>query len=171
MSSINKVAPVKNEALEELLEFHWMMNMIQTVDVGIVVFNRKFEIKVWNGFMEAHSGLLPSDVRDVCIFSLFADIQAKWLKAKTRPVFELRTRAFITWEQRPYLFKFRNYRPITSNAPYMYQNVVFSPLVSATGSVDNVCMMIYDMTDAASAKKQLLALQVSENEMRERNKG
>jgi PAS domain-containing protein len=159
----------KQEALDDLLEFHWMMNMVQTVDVGIVVFNRDFEIKVWNGFMEAHSGLLPSDVRDVNLFSLFPDIDGRWMKAKTRPVFELRTRAFITWEQRPYLFKFRNYRPITSNAPYMYQNVVFSPLVSATGQVDNLCMMIYDMTDAASAKKQLLALQVSQNEMNERN--
>jgi PAS domain-containing protein len=158
-----------NDALAELLELHWMMNMIQTVDVGIVVFNRQFEIKVWNGFMEAHSGLLPSDVRDVNLFSLFSDISSEWLKTKTRPVFELRTRAFITWEQRPYLFKFRNYRPITSNAPYMYQNAVFSPLVSATGQVDNVCMMIYDMTDAASAKKQLLALQVTQNEMNERS--
>lgn len=158
------------DALDELLEFHWMMDMIQTVDVGIVVFNRQFEIKVWNGFMEAHSGLLPSDVRDKSVFSLFPDIQAKWLKAKTRPVFDLRTRAFITWEQRPYLFKFRNYRPITSNAPYMYQNIVFSPLVSATGTVDNLCMMIYDMTDAASAKKQLLSLQVTQNEMHEQEK-
>lgn len=161
---------VKNEALDELLEFHWMMNMIQSVDVGIVVFNRKFELKVWNGFMEAHSGLLPSDVRDVSIFKLFPEISKYWLSNKTRPVFELRTRAFVTWEQRPYLFKFRNYRPITSNAPYMYQNIVFSPLVSATGEVENVCMMVYDMTDAASAKKQLLSLQVSQNERDERLK-
>jgi hypothetical protein len=28
--------------------------------------------------------------------------------------------------------------------------------------------MIYDMTDAASAKKQLLSLQVTQNEMQER---
>lgn len=155
----------KNKALEELQEFHWMMNMVQTVDVGIVVFNRDFEIKVWNGFMEAHSGLLPSDVRDISMFTLFPYFDKSWMQAKTKPVFELKTRAFITWEQRPYLFKFRNYRPITSNAPFMYQNVVFSPLVSATGKVDNVCMMIYDMTDAASAKKELLSLQVARNEL------
>jgi PAS domain-containing protein len=163
-SAINK------QELDELLEMHWMMDMIQTVDVGIVVFNRNYAIKVWNGFMEAHSGLLPSDVRDQSIFSLFPEIDQKWLSLKVRPVFELKTRAFVTWEQRPYLFKFRNYRPITSNAPYMYQNIVFSPLVSATGQVEHVCMMIYDMTDAASAKKQLLSLQVSQNEMNERNK-
>jgi hypothetical protein len=51
----------------------------------------------------------------------------------------------------------------------MYQNVVFSPLVSATGAVEHVCMMIYDMTDAASAKKQLLSLQVKEAEQHEKS--
>lgn len=165
---MNSAASNSNDALDELLEFHWMMDMIQTVDVGIVVFNRDFEIKVWNGFMEAHSGRLPSDVRDKSLFSLFCDIDPKWFQQKVKSVFDLRTRAFITWEQRPYLLKFRNYRPITSSAPYMYQNVVFSPLVSATGTVENVCMMIYDMTDAASAKKQLLSLQVKEAEQSEK---
>ena len=114
--------------------------------------------------MEAHSGLLPSDVREGTINQHFPEIDPSWLRLKLKPVFELRTRAFITWEQRPYLFKFRNYRPITSSAPFMYQNVVFSPLISANGSVEHVCMMIYDMTDAASAKKQLLEFQVKEFE-------
>jgi len=141
-----------------------MMDMIQNVDVGIVVFDRDLQVKVWNGFMEAHSGILPTDIKNQPISTYFPEIKAPWLKQKVKPVFELRTRSFITWEQRPYLFKFRNYRPITSSAPYMYQNVVFSPLVSVMGTVDNVCMMIYDMTDAASSKKQLLELQVKEFE-------
>ena len=156
-----------NDELAELLEFHWMADMVHTVDVGIVVLNKDLQIKVWNGFMEAHSGHLPSDVRDKAICNLYPDIEESWLRQKLKPVFELRTRAFITWEQRPYLFKFRNYRPITSSTPFMYQNIVFSPLVSATGQVENVYMMIYDMTDAASAKKQLLALQVKEFEAKQ----
>ncbi|MEM0911716.1 MAG: hypothetical protein AAGJ37_12110 [Pseudomonadota bacterium] len=141
-----------------------MMDMIQTVDVGIVVLDRELRVKVWNGFMEAHSGILPTDIKDQPLPERFPDINEAWMKQKVKPVFELRTRAFITWEQRPYLLKFRNYRPITSSAPYMYQNVVFSPLVSVRGTVDDICMMIYDMTDAASAKKQLLELQVKEFE-------
>jgi len=153
-----------NSALDEILEFHWMMDMLQTVDVGIVVLDRDYKIKVWNGFMEAHSGHLPSDVRDKSLFELYPDIAEPWLRQKTKAVFELRTRAFITWEQRPYLFKFRNYRPITGTEPFMYQNIAFSALVSATGAVDNICMMIYDMSDAAAAKKQLLALQVQQSE-------
>lgn len=157
-----------SESLEELQAFHWMMDMLQTVDVGIVVLDREFKVKVWNGFMESHSGLLPSEVREKTLFTLFPDITESWFAQKARPVFELKTRAFMTWEQRPYLFKFPNYRPITGNEQYMYQNITLSPLVSANGRVENVSMMIYDVTDIAAGKKQLEAIQVAQSEAMER---
>ena len=157
-----------SESLEELQAFHWMMDMLQTVDVGIVVLDREFRVKVWNGFMESHSGMLPSDVRDKTLFSLFPDITESWFAQKARPVFELKTRAFMTWEQRPYLFKFPNYRPITGNEQYMYQNITLSPLVSANGRVENISMMIYDVTDIAAGKKQLEAIQVAQSEALEK---
>ncbi|MEW9799330.1 PAS domain-containing protein [Alteromonas sp. CYL-A6] len=154
--------------LDDLQEFHWMMDMLQSVDVGIVVLNREFQVKVWNSFMESHSGLLPSDVRDKPLFSLFPAINEEWFAQKARPVFELKTRAFMTWEQRPYLFKFPNYRPITGSESFMYQNITLSPLVSANGKVEHISMMIYDMTDIAIGKKQLEALQVTRSEELER---
>lgn len=157
-----------DENLEDILEFHWMMDMLQTVDVGIVVLDRDFKIKVWNGFMESHSGLLPSEVRDKSLFELFPSIDHEWFAQKSKPVFELRTRSFMTWEQRPYLFKFPNYRPITGGEDYMYQNITLAPLVSATGTVDNISMMIYDVTDVAAGKKQFESLQVSVTEDSER---
>ncbi len=157
-----------SESLEELQAFHWMMDMLQSVDVGIVVLDREFKVKVWNGFMESHSGLLPSEVREKTLFTLFPDITESWFAQKARPVFELKTRAFMTWEQRPYLFKFPNYRPITGNEQYMYQNITLSPLVSANGRVENISMMIYDVTDIAAGKKQLEAIQVAQSEAMER---
>ncbi|WP_018983557.1 PAS domain-containing protein [Salinimonas chungwhensis] len=157
-----------SDTLEELQAFHWMMDMLQTVDVGIVVLDRQFKVKVWNGFMESHSGMLPSEVREKSLFSLFPDIAETWFAQKARPVFELKTRAFMTWEQRPYLFKFPNYRPITGNEQYMYQNITLSPLVSANGTVESISMMIYDVTDIAAGKKQLEAIQVTQSEALER---
>lgn len=157
-----------HDAVDEMQEFHWMIDMVQNVDVGIVVLDRELRIKVWNGFMESHSGLLPSEVRDKCLYDLFPDINKSWFDRKVRPVLELRTRSFLTWEQRPYLFRFPNYRPITGSEDFMYQNITLSPLASATGKVNNLCMMIYDVTDVAAGKKQLEALQVSESERQER---
>lgn len=157
-----------SEHTDDMAEFHWMMDMVQTVDVGIVVLDREYRVKVWNGFMESHSGLLPSEVRDKTLFELFPDISQTWFARKATPVFELKTRAFMTWEQRPYLFKFPNYRPITGSEDYMYQNITLSPLATARGTVDNICMMLYDMTDVAVHKMQLEALQVKVSEQKEK---
>lgn len=158
---------MSKEALDEMLEFHWVIDMLQTVDVGLVVLDRQFKVKMWNGFMESHSGKLPSEVRDKSLFELFPDINSQWFEQKAKPVFDLRTRAFMLWEQRPYLFKFSNYRPITGSEDFMYQNIILSPLVSATGTVEHISMMVYDMTDIASGKKQLEALQVFQSEQLE----
>ena len=155
---------------DDMAAFHWMMDMVQTVDVGIVVLDREFRIKVWNDFMESHSGLLPSQVQGKTLFELFPDISTSWFARKVHPVFELKTRAFMTWEQRPYLFRFPNYRPITGSEDFMYQNITLSALASATGNVDHICMMIYDVTDVAAHKKELEALQVTVSESREKIK-
>ena len=67
----------------------------------------------------------------------------------------LKNRAFISWEQRPYVFKFKNYRPITGRADFMYQNVTLLPLASLTGQVTHISIIIYDVTDVAINKLQL----------------
>jgi len=160
---------MSDDKLQEIIEFHWLTTMLQIVDVGLVVLDKDFKVKIWNGFMESHSGMLPSEVRDKSLFELFPDIRQDWFKQKSRPVFELKNRSFMTWEQRPYLFKFPNYRPITGTEDYMYQNITLSPIVSPTGVVDTICMMIYDVTDVAAGKKMLEAAQVTISERNERD--
>lgn len=139
----------------ELKEFHWLMNMIQTLDVGLVVLDRDYSVRVWNGFMANHSGRSPHDVIGKKLFELFDDIPEKWFRHKAESVFLLKNRAFTTWEQRPWLFRFRNYRPITGTAEFMYQNITLIPLMSVDGSVKQIGIIIYDVTDMAVGKIQL----------------
>jgi diguanylate cyclase len=139
----------------DLKEFHWLMDMIQTIDVGLVVIDREYAVRVWNGFMENHSGKAPHDVIGHNLFALFESIPEKWFRHKVESVFLLKNRAFTTWEQRPYLFEFKNYRPITGAAEFMYQNITLIPLVSVDGSVSHVGVIIYDVTDMAVGKCQL----------------
>lgn len=140
---------------EQMNELHWLMEMLHTIDVGLVVLDRQYKIQIWNGFMENHSGLLPREVKDKEIFSLFDEIPKDWFKRKAESVFLLKNKAFTIWEQRPYLFKFQNYRPITGSADHMYQNTTFIPLMSSTGLVTHLCLIIYDVTDNAINKKDL----------------
>lgn len=144
-----------SQAQVDVSEMHWLMDMFQTVDVGLVVVNCDYRIQVWNGFMENHSGLTPRQVRDRYLFDLFSEIDEDWLRRKCDPVILLKNRAFTIWEQRPYIFKFRNYRPITGSAEYMYQNCTIFPLSDPRGRVTHLCFIIYDVTDVAVSRIEL----------------
>ena len=108
-------------------EFHWLMDMLESVEVGLVVLDLDFHVQAWNGFMEHHSGITARQIRDKVLFEVFPDIPEAWLTRKVDAVAMLNTRAFTSWEQRPYLFKFRNTRPITGTEEYMFQNLTISP--------------------------------------------
>lgn len=140
---------------EQLNELHWLMEMLHTIDVGLVVLDRDYNVQIWNGFMENHSGLLPREVKGKVLFDLFDEIPEDWFRRKAESVIMLKNKAFTIWEQRPYVFKFNNYRPITGTADFMYQNTTFIPLMSTTGQVSHLCLLVYDVTDNATHKKEL----------------
>ena len=85
-----------------LAEFHWLMDVLQTIDVGILVVRLDNRI--------------------------------------------------LAWEQRPYLLRFKNNRPITGSAEFMYQNCTFIPVTNIRGEVESLCIIIYDVTDEAINK-------------------
>jgi len=140
----------------QLNELHWLMEMLHNIDVGLVVLDKDFKIQIFNGFMENHSGLLPREVKGKLLFDLFDEIPKDWFTRKAESVFLLKNKAFTIWEQRPYLFKFDSYRPVTGSAEFMYQNTTFIPLMSATGEVSHLCLIVYDVTDNAVHKQSLL---------------
>lgn len=140
---------------DDLKEFHWLVEVLQTVDVGVLVLNLDYTITAWNGFIENNSGIDSADALGKNLFDVFPEVSHDWFKHKAETVVQLRNRAFTTWEQRPYVFKFRNNRPITGVTRYMYQNCTFIPVVSTTGTVDNLAVIVYDVTDVATSKIKL----------------
>ncbi len=140
---------------EFLTEFHWLMDVLQSIDVGLVVLNKDMEISLWNSFMQNHSAHLPTDVLNRNLFEVFPDLPEQWLSRKIKSVSVLQTMGFTTWEERPYLFKFKNYRPVTGRAEFMYQNCTIIPISNSTGVIERTCLIIYDVTEVAVNRLQL----------------
>lgn len=139
----------------DIREFHWLMDMLETIEVGLVVLDTQYRVQLWNGFMENHSGVTANRIRERVIFEQFPELPEAWLRRKVESALLLKTRTFTSWEQRPYLFRFRNYRPITGTETFMYQNITICPLASADGTINHVCLLIYDVTDMAAGRKAL----------------
>ncbi|MGB0662538.1 MAG: diguanylate cyclase [Pontibacterium sp.] len=147
---------IDNNTLE-LEELHWQLSLLQTLDVGLVVVDTDYNVKLWNMFMEHHSGIRSQEIIDASLFDVCADLPENWLKQKLQTVFKLKSPFYLTWEQRPYLFCFNSYRPITGSSKLMYQNVTLMPLTSLSGDVKHIGILVYDVTDNAVGKVKLKA--------------
>jgi len=136
-------------------DIHWMVEIMQSLDVGLMVLDRDYKVIVWNSFLENHSGVSTAVIKNKNLFSIFPFIPKNWFQQKAESVFLLNSSNFTIWEQRPYLFKFKNYRPITGSADYMYQNMTLIPLLSTENEVNQIGVLIYDVTDIAVNKMKL----------------
>jgi len=132
-----------------------MVSMINSIDAGLVVLDTEYVVESWNGFMFHHSNIHASDAKGRTIFDIFPNLDKTWFMRKVEAVKTIQNQSFITWEQKPYIFPFKNYRPITGTVEHMYQNVTILPLPSLTGSIDQICLIIYDVTDIASNRQAL----------------
>ena len=141
----------------DLSELHWLLAIVQSIDVGVVVLDREYRIDVWNTFMENRSGRLPEEARKKTFFELFPEVDEHWFRRKVENVATLGTPSFTIWEQRPYLLRFKNYQPITGLEDFMYQNTTLMPLKALNGRIEQICLIIYDVTDVATNRRQLQA--------------
>ncbi len=130
-------------------ELHWLLAVVQSIDVGIVVLDLECRVQVWNSFMENRSGVPSKQAIDCSFFELFPEVERPWFSRKVGRVVALGTPAFTIWKQRPYLVRFKNYQPITGQGEFMYQNTTLLPLRSANSEIHHVCLVIYDLTDVA----------------------
>ena len=143
--------------LLDVSELHWLLDIVQSIDVGVVVLDRDYRVQVWNSFMENHSGKSAHQVAQRSMLELFPEIDRTWFTQKLDTAIMLGTRVFTIWEQRPYLVRFNNYQPITGLVDHMYQNVTILPLRTVNTSTEHVCLIIYDVTNVAVNKLQLEA--------------
>ena len=144
---------------------HWLLDIIQSADIGIVVVDREFNIEVFNRFLQVHSDLGNHDLVGSNLFDIFPYLDDDWFKRRVHSVFDLGIPVYTTWEQRDNVFDFRLKMPIHHEVDFMYQNTTFVPLRSSRDEVEKVGIVVYDVTDVAMnsiklehAKDELLRL-------------
>lgn len=140
----------------EIGDLHWVMQILGDLDAGLIVVDRDYNVCVWNAFMQSYSGIAADQILGKNLFDVVPELPHAWLRRKVDTAFSLNSRGFSCWEDRPYLFKFKNFSPISNSLTEMRQNINFSPLTSVNGEVSHVSVIINDVTDIAKNKIHLL---------------
>ncbi|HEB28886.1 MAG TPA: sensor domain-containing diguanylate cyclase [Porticoccus sp.] len=136
-------------------DLHWLLDIIQSTDIGIVVLDKNFNVEIYNRFMQVHSGIGPEEAIEASIFDLFPYLEDEWFKRRVNTVFELGIPVYTTWEQRDNVFDFALKLPIHHETKTMFQNTTFVPLHSAVDQVEKVGIVVYDVTDSAVSRGKL----------------
>ncbi|AWL11047.1 Phytochrome-like protein cph2 [Saliniradius amylolyticus] len=129
--------------------------LLSKLEVGVVVLDLDYRVLVWNDFMMHHSGVQAQSIIGQSLFERFDEIDPDWFRRKTEPVFRLKTPTYVIAEQRPYLFKFNSYRPVTGASVTMFQNITLFPLTDDKGKVTQVGVLVYDVTEEVTSRQQL----------------
>jgi two-component system, NtrC family, sensor kinase len=121
--------------------------LVRHMNVGLLVVDAQLVVSFWNRFLEVHSGLPSAAVLGRSLFDSFPEVNRPWLERKVRSVFMLRNFSFTSWRDRPYLLKFAVTRPATGGSDVMRQDCTFIALRKPDGSVDEVAIVIVDVTE------------------------
>jgi diguanylate cyclase (GGDEF)-like protein len=136
-------------------DLHWLLDIIQSSNIGIVVLDRALKVEVFNRFMQAHSGVPPEHAMGRPLCELFPELPLQWLERRARSVFELGIPVYTTWEERPWLFRFPLRLPLHHSVGDMYQNVMLVPLRGVSDRVERLGIVVYDVTESAWARRKL----------------
>ncbi len=129
--------------------------VVDRVAVGVFAVDRELTVTLWNRFMATHSRRPAETVLGRKLFDCFPELPREWLEHKIHTVLTLGNYGFTSWEQRPFLFRFDHNRPITGGVDAMRQSCTFLPVRSPDGTVEQVCVTVFDYTDAALAHAEL----------------
>jgi diguanylate cyclase (GGDEF)-like protein len=128
--------------------------LIDRLNVGVVTVTEDLTVVQWNRFLAAHSGRGAGEVIGENLLSCFPELPGEWLLRKIRSVFLLKTFAFTSWRQRPYLFHFQHHRLVTGGRGAMRQDCAMVPLIE-DGVVKAVSIVLIDATDACESEARL----------------
>jgi diguanylate cyclase (GGDEF)-like protein len=131
------------------------MQVMDNIDAGVVIIDKEYNVWAWNTFMQAYSGITSEQIMGNNLFDVVDDLPVEWLKNKIASTFKLRMRSFSCWEDRPSIFNFSNFSPVTGGSSLMFQNMTLTPLKSLSGELSHICLTITDVSDIAKNKTHL----------------
>ncbi|KHT63057.1 diguanylate cyclase [Photobacterium gaetbulicola] len=140
---------------DSLSEFHLAAQVIDNIDAGVVMLDSEHRVMIWNTFMQAYSGISVEQIMGQNLFEAIPDLPEEWLRNKIQSTFKLGTRSFSSWEDRPFIFNFTNFSPVTGGMTSMFQNMTLTPLKALDGEYRHICLTVTDVSDIAKSKIHL----------------
>ncbi len=140
----------------EINDIETLHNIIEQINIGVLALDEQNQVVGWNRFMVEHSTIPTEEILGRDLFTVFPDLPRQWMELKFRSVRLIKNYSFVSWTQKPYLFKFKTKRMTRDvNIEFMHQDCTFIPVENISTKQTYICITISDMTDAAVSQIKL----------------
>jgi len=133
-----------------------LQDIIEHINIGVTVLNEQNQVVFWNEFMTKHSGINASDLMGKNLFDVFSYLPKQWMELKLRSVRLIKNYSFVSWTQKPYLFRFSHNTMMRGESiEFMHQDCTFIPVNNTSTGEMYVCITIHDMTDVVASQLKI----------------
>ncbi len=142
----------QNKTQQHTRPTHITQNIIANIDNGIIVLNDKLQIKLYNRWLEIHTGFKESNIIDRYLYDIFPNISVKTLQRKVKTALKMQTPTFYTASVSKYLIPIKINQLKHTDFEFMQQDVSIIPLDEKENLV---ALILTDQTNMASANATL----------------
>jgi two-component system, NtrC family, sensor kinase len=131
-----------------------LSDLLDQLSFALCIVRRDYIIVKANDYFLSRAIFSGDAMHGKNILTLFPDA-ASYLKRKIDTALIIESSSFSSWEQKPHLLPFKSSRPISGEEDQMFQDIEVIPIHNDDGSIEHVCLCVYDVTKQASQQQML----------------
>lgn len=128
------------------------------VNMGLVVLDEDLNVRFWNRWMAAHSGIEADKITGQPLFSFFPNLDNPTFLRNFRTVFAFGNFAFFSQKLHKHLFPFRPTFGHQAHFKYMQQSCTMGPIRDDAGAIQHIFVSVNDVTEVVNYEQQLVEM-------------
>lgn len=135
-----------------------LIQIFDTVNIGVVTLDQELRVQYWNRWMELHSGIRAEKIIGSSLFDFFPNLNNIRFTKNCKVVLSFGNFSFFSQKLHKYLFPFRPDSSFGCNFEFMQQSCTMGPLRDQNNSIISLFIIIQDVTELAASEQRLIEL-------------
>ncbi|PLX67309.1 MAG: hypothetical protein C0603_09570 [Denitrovibrio sp.] len=132
--------------------------ILESINIGIVIIDKEFNIVEWNAWMANYSEKREDDVLGENIYKVFPELDRVCFNRGCKSVFSFGNLVFLSSKLHKFLFPFKLSGAYSASFEYMQQSCYLIPIKDENGETTSLMINVHDVTENAILEKHLKEL-------------
>lgn len=139
-----------------------LVQIFDTVNIGVVTLDVDLRVMYWNRWMEIHSGIGASQIIGSPILDHYPNLNNNRFIKNCKAVLKFGNFSFFSQKLHKYLFPFKPEGSFGNNFEYMQQSCTMGPLRDQDSTITSLFIIVQDVTELAASEKRLIELNIKD---------